>query len=85
MKKTFKVEDLVQYVNMMLSIREKDAVAYPQLASREYKEAMCDVVEKVMSRAKCYGGYQLLEVTDAAVNDRNSADFWTRRYIIKKK
>ena len=49
MKKTFKVEDLVQYVNMMLSIREKDAVAYPQLASREYKEAMCDVVEKVLS------------------------------------
>ena len=83
MRQTIKVEDIVTFANKMLSFTEKDVSLFPSMATREYKEAICDIVEKVLSVSGRYGGYLMID--DEPSTDRNNVSYWRRKYLIKYK
>jgi len=81
MRQTIKVEDIVRFGNTLLSI-DGDNI-YPAFGTREYKEAVCDMIEKVMHMSGRYGGYYFID--NQLPTDRNSASYFRRRYIVKQK
>lgn len=85
MRQTIKVEDIVDYANKMLRIGAEECTSYPALASREYKEALCDIVEKILHMSGRYAGYQVIDSDNLEASNHRSPLYWKRKYYIKHK
>jgi hypothetical protein len=83
MKQTIRVEDFIEFANRMVNIENHVTyTSYPSFYTREYKEAMCDAMEKVLHMAGRYGGYYF-NGSDNPPYD--SPDYFNRTYLIKNK
>lgn len=85
MRQTIKVEDILEYGNKMLLIDPDMCSTYPALASKEYKEAICDMLEKILHMADRYAGYQVIESDKIESTEHNNPLYWKRKYYIKHK
>jgi hypothetical protein len=83
MKQTIRVEDFIEFANRMVNIENHVTyTSYPSFYTREYKEAMCDAMEKVLHMADRYGGYYFNKEGDIPYD---SPDYFNRTYLIKNK
>ena len=83
MKQTIRVEDFIEFGNRMVNISNHEPyVFYPSFFTREYREAMCDAMEKVLHMADRYGGYYFNGGDNPPYD---SPDFFNRTYLIKNK
>lgn len=85
MRQTIKVEDILEYGNKLLMIDPDMCSTYPALASKEYKEAVCDMLEKILHMSDRYSGYWVIDSHKQESNDVNSPLYWKRKYYIKNK
>jgi len=58
MRQTIQVEKLVEFGNALLKL--DDSCPVPSMSSKEYKEGVCDMIEKVLKESGRYAGYMLL-------------------------
>jgi hypothetical protein len=83
MRQTIRVEDFIEFGNRMVNIEMHDPyTSYPSFYTREYKEAMCDAMEKVLHISGRYGGYYF---NGGENPPYDSAEFFNRTYLIKNK
>lgn len=85
MRQTIRVEDILEYGNKLLMIDPDMCSTYPALASKEYKEAVCDMLEKILHMSGRYSGYQVIESDKIESTEHNNPLYWKRRYYIKQK
>ncbi len=83
MRQTIKVEDFIAFANKMVNIENHDIyTSYPSFYKREYKEAWCDAMEKVLHMADRYGGFYF---NGGGNPPYDSAEYFNRTYLIKNK
>jgi hypothetical protein len=80
MRQTVSVEKLVEFGNALLKL--DDSCPMPSMSSKEYKEGVCDMIEKVLMESGRYGGYMLLGSTTPEWGTR---ECFMRKYFIKHK
>ena len=85
MRQTVRVEDIVDYGNFLLQVDASEIKYYETFGTREYKEAICDMIEKVLQMSGRYGGYIVLDSHKEEANYRHKPEFWKRKYLIKNK
>jgi len=83
MRQTIKVEDFIEFGNRMVNIENNDIyTSYPPFYTREYREAWCDAMEKVLHMADRYGGFYFNKGDNPPYD---SAEYFNRTYLIKNK
>lgn len=80
MRQTVSVEKLVEFGNALLKI--DDTCPVRSMASKEYKEGVCDMIEKVLKESGRYDGYMLL---GDKTPEWGTKECFMRKYFIKHK
>lgn len=80
MRQTVSVERLVEFGNALLKL--DDTCGVRSMASKEYKEGVCDMIEKVLKESGRYDGYMLLGSTTP---EWGTKECFMRKYFIKHK
>lgn len=80
MRQTVSVERLVEFGNALLKI--DDTCPVRSMASKEYKEGVCDMIEKVLKESGRYDGYMLL---GDKTPEWGTKECFMRKYFIKHK
>jgi len=69
-RKTIGVLEMIDYANTQLARKDADA-------TKEFKEGVCVMVEKIMFLTDSYSGFQFLDNNDCDINTLGHA---SRRY-----
>lgn len=80
MRQTIQVEKLVEFGNALLKLDETCPV--PSMGTKEYKEGVCDMIEKVLRESDRYAGYMLLGDKSP---EWGTKECFMRKYFIKHK
>jgi hypothetical protein len=76
-RKTIGVIEMIDYANTQLARKDTDA-------TKEFKEGVCVMIERIMFDTDCYSGFQFLDNNDCGIHTLGHV---SRRYykpIFKK-
>ena len=59
-RKTIGVVEMIEYANSQLKRTDADA-------TKEFKEGICVMIEKIMFKTDCYSGFQFLDNNDSEI------------------
>lgn len=59
-RKTIGVIEMIDYANTQLARKDSDA-------TREFKEGVCVMIERIMFDTDCYSGFQFLDNNDCEI------------------
>lgn len=68
-RKTIGVIEMIDYANTQLARTDSDA-------TREFKEGVCVMIERIMFDTDCYSGFQFL--------DNNDCEIYTPGHVSRK-
>ena len=71
-RKTVGVIEMIEFANTQLRRFDEDA-------TKEFKEGVCVMIEKIMFKADCYSGFHFLDNNDCAINTLGHA---SRKYYM---
>jgi hypothetical protein len=60
-RKTIGVLEMIDYANTQLERKDNEA-------TKEFKQGICNMVEKIMFLADCYSGFSFLDNNDCEIN-----------------
>ena len=60
-RKTIGVVEMIAYANSQLARTDSDA-------TKEFKEGVCVMIERIMFDTDCYSGFHFLDNNDCAIN-----------------
>jgi hypothetical protein len=69
-RKTIGVIEMIDYANTQLARKDTDA-------TKEFKEGVCVMIERIMFDTDCYSGFQFLDNNDCEIRTLGHA---SRRY-----
>jgi hypothetical protein len=69
-RKTIGVVEMIEYANSQLRRTDADA-------TKEFKEGVCVMIEKIMFKTDCYSGFQFLNNNDCEIHTLGHA---SRKY-----
>ena len=75
-KKTVPIDLLLEKANLILSCEES---TISDTLTKEYKQAICDMIEIALHAANRYKGFMYLGDGNKIVF--NSLEYWTRKYF----
>ena len=76
-RKTIGVLEMIDYANTQLARKDADA-------TKEFKEGVCVMVEKIMFLTDSYSGFQFLDNNDCDINTLGHASRRYNKPVFKK-
>jgi hypothetical protein len=76
-RKTIGVIEMIDYANSQLARKDSDA-------TKEFKEGVCVMIERIMFDTDCYSGFQFLDNNDCEIRTLGHASRKYYKPVFKK-
>jgi hypothetical protein len=76
-RKTIGVIEMIDYANTQLARKDSDA-------TKEFKEGVCVMIERIMFDTDCYSGFQFLDNNDCEIRTLGHASRKYYKPVFKK-